>query len=417
MAGNPISLFSDRRRDLRWLAPVMMLAMTTVVTTSAIAQAPNSNSYQVPSYFGDSSSDVIESDSVASTSSPARASEAEASEDFDPSIHLVDWRDDVTPLQAQQASLHSQMGMPSAKIMNRGKSRWFTTFESVIVQPLQENTSALIVETDDGYGHVAFPWELEHSPRIQFGLETDGETLGWRVRYWQFRHTDAFLANDANGLIPAGNEGIVGYLSEDGDVTVGLDFVEEGRFASSIRADVIDFELQRHLHQAVDVYAGIRYGKIVQGYRADTDQGSAFARSSFRGVGPTLAMRLQQDLAWDRLSVFANVRGSLLFGHKELSFADDANGLPQSIGNDDFRLSGEGADTLASNGELQVGMRFVATQWLALTVAFEAQTYSDVGGPNPTAIFTGPDSGIAGGSPVDDSLSFAGITVGTEVTW
>ena len=62
------------------------------------------------------------------------------------------------------------------------------------------------------------------------------------MRYWQFRHSNSFDANNANGLIPTGNEGIAGYLSEDGDITVGLDFIEEGRFLSSVRTDVIDWE-------------------------------------------------------------------------------------------------------------------------------------------------------------------------------
>ena len=72
---------------------------------------------------------------------------------------------------------------------------------------------------------------------------------------------------------------------------------------------------------------------------------------------------------------------------------------------------------MSGNTKMQVGLRIAANDWLALTVAFEAQNFMNVGGANPTGIFTGPDSELAGASPMDDSLCFAGITVGTEVTW
>ena len=218
-------------------------------------------------------------------------------------------------------------------------------------------------------------------------------------------------------MIPTGNEGTVGYLSEDGDITVGLDFIEEGRFTSSVRTDVIDWEFQRHVASPIDLYAEVRYAKVAQRYSAITDQGNARASSSFRGLGPTVAMRLQHSVVKNRLSLFANLRGSLLFGHKDFAVIDDANNIQQSIGDDDFRLSGDGGDTLSGNTEMQIGLRLVTSDWLALTVAFEAQNFMNVGGANPTGVFTGPDSGLAGSSPVDDSLSFAGVTVGTEVTW
>jgi hypothetical protein len=82
-----------------------------------------------------------------------------------------------------------------------------------------------------------------------------------------------------------------------------------------------------------------------------------------------------------------------------------------------LRSYADGANTLASNAEMQIGIRYAPADWLALTVAFECQTYGNVGGPNPTGVFTGPDSGLAGDGPLDDSLSFAGVTVGTELTW
>ena len=50
-------------------------------------------------------------------------------------------------------------------------------------------------------------------------------------------------------------------------------------------------------------------------------------------------------------------------------------------------------------------------------MAIEAQHFANVGGPNPSGVFTGPDSGLNGGTPIDDDLGFLGLTVGTEVRW
>ncbi|MFK8111406.1 MAG: Lpg1974 family pore-forming outer membrane protein [Rubripirellula sp.] len=294
----------------------------------------------------------------------------------------------------------------------------FATYESVVVQPTQSNATGLIVETDDGYTHVGFPWHLEYSPRVQFGREALGNNLGWRMRYWQFRHSDSFQANNANGLIPTGYEATVGFLSEDGDITTGLGFITEGEFRSSVRADVIDWELQRKVSGPLDFYAGLRYAKLSQGYNAVTDQGIVDSYSEFRGLGPTAALRLTHVLPYDKLQLFANLRGSMLFGAKEFSAVDDVNNRQrQSVGEVNLRSGDDFADTLATNAELQLGIRCEVSSNIALSVAVESQYYGNVGGANPTGVFTGRDSGLAGDSPLDDSLSFLGLTVGSEIRW
>ncbi|QDT09030.1 Lpg1974 family pore-forming outer membrane protein [Planctomycetes bacterium K23_9] len=426
LSRNPQALLHVRgsKRRLPTLGGLLsaIVAAVTLFHSSANAQIPANAPFkfdslpeinQAPSFVEPVSYDDESPADVVMTTDHTTTMAAKA--DF--LIAIENMQNRLQSQETQIASLNSQLRMSSPRSAANRKSRWFSTYESVIVQPMQENLTGVIVQTDDGYAHVAFPWKIQHSPRVQFGHETSNDTLGWRVRYWQFRHSKSFLANNDNGLIPTGNDGRVGYLVEDGDITVGLGSIEDGHFQSSIRTDVIDWELQRHIAAPLDIYAGIRYAKAAQGYRAATDVGSVRADSSFRGVGPTAAMRLQHDLGVSRLAIFANLRGSLLFGHKEFSVYDDANDSLQAIGSDDVRLSSDGADTLSGNAEIQLGVRLAATDWLALTVAFETQTFTNVGGPNPTAVFTGTDRGVAGDSPMDDSLSFAGVTVGTEVTW
>ncbi|MEL7263715.1 MAG: Lpg1974 family pore-forming outer membrane protein [Planctomycetota bacterium] len=325
----------------------------------------------------------------------------------------------IDNLQRQLSQQRSRLNSLNQGSLGSGISRreFFATYESVMVQPLQANDSALLVEpANDQYTHIEFPWELAHSPRIQFGSLATGDQLGWRVRYWQFRHGISFRADATNGLVPAGRDAHVGYLSENGDITLGLEELTEGNFYSNIRTDVIDLEWQRQIADPLNIYFGIRYGKILQHYLADTDVGIARSRTQFRGVGPTLALQLDHPLPIDNFVFFANGRGSLLYGNRTMHVSDTSNNIAQSMGNSDLR-NYDGANTLATNLELQVGVRCDLASWWNMSVAFETQHFGNVGGPNPIGLFTGTDFGLATGDPRDDSLGFAGVAVASNWVW
>lgn len=331
------------------------------------------------------------------------------------STELAELKSQVESQRFEMASLQSQIKLRDVEL-NHAAPRLFLTYESLLLQPMQSNNSGVIVETPTGYSTVGFPWRMEYSPRIQFGRAVVGDDFGWRVRYWNFDHHQSFTANNANGLIPTGNEGTVGYLSEDGDITTGLAFITAGTFHSNVRADVLDLEMQRNIAALLNLYAGLRYAKLAQHYNAVTDQGTANAYSEFRGVGPTVALAFNHQMALNRLSAFANARGSLLMGHKEFGVVDNVNNRTQSLGTIDLRSFDDGANTLVSNAEMQVGVRFTG-DWYALSVAMDAQYFDNVGGPNPPAVFTGPDSGLTADSPLDDALGFVGLSVGSEFYW
>lgn len=332
-----------------------------------------------------------------------------------------DWGYQIASMQAQLAQqnhelsqLRSQLNSPLAG----DKGRLFATYESVLVQPVFSNNVALITEqSEDVYSQVMFPWQIEHSPRVQFGYENDGGKLGWRVRYWQFRHNESLEANEANGLIPTGADAYVSYLVEDGDPTVGLAIFEEGVFQSRLRTDVIDLELQRSVSSPIDVYAGLRYARIDQAYAAETDRGMVVAQNEFRGLGPTVAMRWEHRLPLDRLSVFMTARGSMLFGQKEFSAIDDFLEIEQRLNDIDTRSGDDGVNAMITNAELQLGMRYMPVKWMVLSCAVETQHFGDVGGANPVAVFAGPDGGISTDSPMDDNLGFLGLTVGAELRY
>ena len=357
----------------------------------------------------------------ASPSQPTVVGDSSIAQVFhqNPASTQVDILGEVSALRTQLRQQERQIAqLRSGNVSwNTDAPRWFANYENVLVAPMQDNSTGVIVETNTGYSHVGFPWEINYSPRVQFGLEAAGDALGWRVRFWQFDNSESFQANDANGLIPIGNEGVVGYLSEDGDVTTGIAFIQEGTFTSEIRTDVIDFELQKKLSAPIDVYTGIRYAKVAQHYSAVTDRGNANATSEFRGIGPTAAAMLTHRLPYESFLLFANVRGSMLFGGKSYTVIDNVNNLSQTVGGIDLRSGSDTADTLAGNAEMQLGLRFAPNQHFNISVAIEAQHFANVGGPNPSGVFTGPDSGLNGGTPIDDDLGFLGLTVGTEVRW
>ena len=91
--------------------------------------------------------------------------------------------------------------------------------------------------------------------------------------------------------------------------------------------------------------------------------------------------------------------------------------IRQSLNEIDLTGMEEGANSLATNAEMQLGIRYDVTKWLAFTVALEAQHFGNVGGANPTAVFAGPDSGLTGDSPLDDDLSFLGLNFATQLNY
>ncbi|WP_146576206.1 Lpg1974 family pore-forming outer membrane protein [Neorhodopirellula pilleata] len=329
------------------------------------------------------------------------------------SIQLAELQSQITSQEAALSQLRSQLNSP---LRNQGRQspRYFATYESVIVQPVQSNTSAFIVSTAEGFSQVMFPWKLEHSPRVEFGVMPAEGKLGFRMRYWQFDHSNSFAANDANGLIPVGFEGIVGYLTEDGDVTSGAEFIQEGTFTSEVRTDVLDWEVQRTLSVPIDLFAGIRYARVKQGYTAITDEGNVFADTEFRGIGPSAAMRFTHVLPLDKLSIFAEARGSLLFGNQDYTMIDSVNNIRQSLNRINVDDWSDLSNAMVTNAEIKFGIQYLPVNWLAMRVALEGQHFGDIGGPNPPAVFAGPDRGLSTDGPLDDDLGFYGLSVAIE---
>ncbi len=317
--------------------------------------------------------------------------------------------DQLRTLESQLAAQESSLRQLRNEL-NGGQSdssSLFVNYESVILQPTLSNSTAFIASNDPNFDHVLFDWNLEHSPRVEIGYLAGSDGLGWRARYWHFRHHTAFFANEANGLIPT-DEGIIGFFSEDGDIVIGIADVDTGTFSNAIRTDVVDLELEKRSNSRATYLAGIRYGQIRQQYAADTDEGIARSSSQFHGLGPTVAMSLNHAVVPDRLSLFGTVRGSLLYGAQSFSAWDDISNV---------RLNAINENAFATNGEIQLGFRLIASDLLSMHFAVEAQHWGDVGGANPTAFYAGVDHSVDSDGPNDDDLGLIGMNIGATLTW
>lgn len=330
---------------------------------------------------------------------------------------------DHTDSSIQMMNLEQRLARQESELarLQAGPSRpgkLFARYESVIVQPVQSNQTALIVQTgDEEFATVMFPWEMEHSPRVTLGYEPASNRVGWQLRYWQFDHSQSFVASEDNGIIQAGWRADVPYLVEDGDVALGVQLFEEGTFTSSVRTDVIDLEVSRNLIQPVDAFIGLRYGKFSQSYSAVTDEGSVNAITEFRGLGPVMALRLRQTLPLERLAMFGTLRGAMLYGQKDFLGRESNFGNTQHVNGIDLRSYDEGVNSFAGSLEMQVGIEYIITDHFTTFVAFEGQHHSSVGGVNPPATMEGRDGDVTGDSVLDDDLSFFGVTTGVQLQY
>lgn len=327
----------------------------------------------------------------------------------DSSIQMMNFERRLSQQESQLAQLQNGPARPG---------KLFARYESVIVQPVQSNQTALIVQTgDEEFATVMFPWEMEHSPRVTLGYEPPSNRVGWQVRYWHFDHGQSFTASEDNGIIQPGWRADVPYLVEDGDVALGVQLFEEGTFVSRVRADVIDMEVSRNLIKPIDAFIGMRYGKFGQFYSAVTDEGSVNARTEFRGLGPTMALRLRQTLPLERLSMFGTLRGAMLYGQKDFLGRESNFGNTQHVNGIDLRSYDEGVNSFAGSLEMQVGIEYTITNFFTTFVAFEGQHHAGVGGVNPPATMEGRDGDVTGDSVLDDDLSFVGLTTGIQLQY
>jgi hypothetical protein len=219
-----------------------------------------------------------------------------------------------------------------------------------IVKPFLQNNAAFITQTitsTNGQGTFSFgslnqhdfSWGLDAAPVVWLGYAFENG-LGVRARWWLFdqRNATAPVSDSSTTIISASSAGL--------SIATPSSFVPFGNFSpatqmfvsSNLKLTVWDFEATRELeveHWALMLSAGFQYAHLSQNYNAfEASRGSLFSfipfpenqirriavlssADNFNGAGPTIALEARRAIANSALSLFANLRGTMLFGQSK----------------------------------------------------------------------------------------------------
>lgn len=309
-------------------------------------------------------------------------------------------------VSAQGAQIYSQPACTTCDTCNNDCGHYYAGYEAVIVTPFQSNNTGIIAQNDPVIEHLGFDWDMKVSNRIELGYLGPKGAMGWRARYWQFDQSTSFDVDSNVGLTQ--DEGaIIWSAIDDGDAIVGLVDVDTAVMTHTIDLHVLDLELQSQATKNFLVSGGFRYAEIDQSYLAVTDEGIAMGDIKFRGYGPTLAGEYSRPLfggyvcGWD---MFANGRGSMMFGQQQFRATDDDGDEIMEI---------ENTGTLAGAMEMQMGLKWTSrNERFFFKSALEAQYWANVGSPNPSAVYADDSDEATSDDVLNENLGFLGFTVG-----
>lgn len=277
----------------------------------------------------------------------------------------------------------------------------YAQYDNVIVTPfLSENSAFPTQDVNGNIGNYGFNFDLTYSPRIEIGYMAPTSGIGFRGRYWHFEtETTAGPADDGNGLIASDAVAVVvGGQISDVDTITSVVF--------DLRMEVLDLEATRAVGNGT-LAAGIRIASIGQKYNLDSDEGQLYTKLRSTGVGPTLAYEWKSNDVWtDGLHWIAGVRGSLLYGQKDV----------YSLGEENTYNYDE--QSLISNVEAQLGLEYRNPGGFFLRAALEAQYWANTGNATNQNIGledTVDDSFVS--SILDDDLGFLGMVFSVGYMW
>jgi hypothetical protein len=178
-----------------------------------------------------------------------------------------------------------------------------------------------------------FDYDASFSPLLWLAYRGENG-LGGRVRWWHFdQGTSLSAANSdptgATEITSAGPRGIT--LASPGHLLkafgIGTDRLA---FDTDLKIDSWDFEVTQAVAAgkwALEFSGGVRYAHLAQDYHAfrfNSGSGTNFNYSqdstvllsgfNFNGAGPTLSLEGRRPIGETGLALYANGRGSLLFG-------------------------------------------------------------------------------------------------------
>lgn len=278
----------------------------------------------------------------------------------------------------------------------------YVQYDNVIVTPFLSTNSAFPTQDADGnIGNYGFNFDMTYSPRLEIGYMAPTSNIGFRARYWHFQtESTTGPANETNGLIASDAIGVAaGATIQDVDSITAVVY--------DLRMDVLDLEATRVFGNSTFA-AGIRTAWMGQKYNLNSDSGQLYTTLDAAAAGPTLAYEWRSRDVWtDGLHWLANVRGSLLYGRKDVD----------SIGPDAGYNYNE--QSLISNVDAQLGLEYRHTGGFFARAALEAQYWGNVGNATNHNTGSGDDTGdneFVGGI-LDDDLGFLGMVFSVGYMW
>jgi Legionella pneumophila major outer membrane protein precursor len=185
-------------------------------------------------------------------------------------------------------------------------------------------------------GEQDFDYGASVSPLLWLGY-TGANGLGVRLRWWHFDQgtglaTDNSDTTGATVVTSASPRGIS--FESPGHIlkTPGIG-TDELAFNTDLKIDSWDFEASQAISAgkwALLVSGGVRYAHLAQDYHAyrfnsgvsgsttySQDSAALISGSDFNGAGPTLCLEGKRQIGNTGLALYANARGSLLFGRAD----------------------------------------------------------------------------------------------------
>jgi hypothetical protein len=227
-------------------------------------------------------------------------------------------------------------------------------------------------------------FNFETAPRFWLGYVTKSG-LGFRVQYWEFRHSSDTEFLDPLGLVAFG--GAMRFRTFDWEVT-----------------QQIDFRRWRML-----AFGGFRYGEIRQSESLNVLGTLATLQQSqaFNGIGLTGGVNLNRSLFNSKsFSWYTNTRGSILFGDRSYNYQAGAEIIPiiPVSATANYKLSGETLGILEIATGPQWQKQLARGGQFFVRGGFEGQLWLNAG----TIDNTPYDSALG-------SIGFGGFSVATGI--
>jgi hypothetical protein len=268
----------------------------------------------------------------------------------------------------------------------------YAGYKFLFVKPqMKESFEATVLNIVTGQNTlVPLDYNFNLTPNVWFGFRTR-KSLGARVTYWGFNHDGNSRTFISDGLnLPGATATTVIYPAAIIAPAPG----DQLQTQNSLNVYTIDAEGTLDFTVRTTDFTlggGLRYASTDQQMQAVASRvgfpiGQLSWRREFEGFGPTLSASALQPL-FGGFSAIGNFRGSLLYGHKDLSRTVIGDVTPTVFSGAPI-VSLRNADEVVAAGDLGLGLRYT-TQINGKVDAFvqgtyEGQLWTEAGAPTLT---------------------------------